>query len=189
MFALIAGLIIFLGVHSVSIVALNWRNATVEKIGELRWKGIYSAIAAMGLLLIIFGYPAARQDPFYLYVTPDFFRHVALLVMLPVFPLLLATYLPGKIKTKLKNPMLMAVKTWALAHLLVNGMLADVLLFGGFLIWAIVDTVSINRRPPKAIPTLPVTRGNDLVAVVGGLLLYVVTVFWAHEWLIDVRPY
>lgn len=189
MSALIAGLIVFLGVHSVSIVALDWRNAMVEKIGEARWKGIYSAIAVVGLVLVILGYSAARQDPFYLYVTPGFFRHIALLLMLPVFPLLLATYLPGKIKTKLKNPMLMAVKTWALAHLLVNGMLADVLLFGGFLIWAVVDTLSINRRPPKVIPTLPVTRVNDLIAVVGGLLLYMLTVFWAHQWLIGVRPY
>ncbi len=189
MLILIAGLIIFLGVHSVAIAAPGWRNAMVTRIGEQPWKGLYSIIALVGLILVIYGYVVVRKQPIYLYVPPGYFRYIAMLLMLPVFPLLLATYLPGKIKTNVKNPMLVAVKAWALAHLLVNGMLADVLLFGSFLLWAVADTISIKKRPPKAIPALPAGRFNDVIAVVGGLLLYVLFVFWAHEWLVGVRPY
>lgn len=184
MLLLITGLVLFLGVHSVAIVAPHWRNAT----GETRWKLLYSAVALLGLVLIVVGYGEARQQPVVLYHPPLFLRHLVALLLLPLFPLLLATYLPGKIKSAVKHPMLIAVKTWALAHLLVNGTLADVLLFGSFLAWAVIDRISLKRRPPKAIPTLPATRMNDIIAVVGGLAIYVVFVLWAHEWLIGVRP-
>jgi len=108
-------------------------------------------------------------------------------VMLPVFPLLLAAYLPGRIKAAVKHPMLAAVKAWALAHLLVNGMLADVLLFGGFLAWAVLDRISAGKRPAVA-QAAPGSPRNDVIAVVGGLALYAVFVVWAHAWLFGVRP-
>ncbi len=185
---LIIGLILFLGVHSVGIVAPNWRSGMITRWGEIPWKAAYSVIALLGFVLIIIGYGEARQNPVWLYSPPAFLRHLVALLMIPVFPLLLAAYLPGKIQTKLKHPMLVAVKTWALAHLLVNGTLADVLLFGSILAWAVVDRISLKRRPPKQIPMLPASRANDAIAIVGGLILYVLFALWAHEWLIGVRP-
>jgi uncharacterized membrane protein len=97
-------------------------------------------------------------------------------------------YFPGKIKAKVGHPMLVAVKLWALAHLLANGMLHDLLLFGSFLAWAVVDRISMKRRTQRPIPTLPATRANDAIAVIGGLAVYVVMVVWAHQWLFGVAP-
>ncbi len=116
-------------------------------------------------------------------------RHVAALLMLPVFPLLLAAYLPGRIKAAVKHPMLAATKAWALAHLLVNGTAADVLLFGGFLAWAVADRIAAGKRTvQRRTPGSPPSRWNDLLAVVGGLVLYVVFIAWAHERLVGVAP-
>jgi uncharacterized membrane protein len=108
--------------------------------------------------------------------------------MLPVFPLTLAAYLPGRIKTAMKHPMLAATMLWAVAHLLSNGLLADVLLFGGFLLWAVCDRISFQRRPPQVIRTAAPGRFNDLIAVIAGLALYVVFILWAHAWLFGVSP-
>jgi uncharacterized membrane protein len=117
-------------------------------------------------------------------------RHVALLLMLPVFPLLAASGLPGRIQRAAKHPMLLAVKFWAAAHLLANGTLVDVLLFGSFLAWAVADRIAVKRRPgPPTGPALgPARPGNDLKAVVAGLVVYAVFLFWGHRWLIGVSP-
>jgi uncharacterized membrane protein len=143
---LILGLVIFLGIHSVAIVAPSWRDAQVVQRGAGAWKGIYSAVSLAGLVLIVVGYGMARQAPVVLYTPPTALRHVALLLMLPVFPLLFAAYLPGRIRAAAKHPMLAAVKFWALAHLLANGTLAAVLLFGAFLAWAVADRIAVGRR-------------------------------------------
>ncbi|MDI9244612.1 NnrU family protein [Marinobacter sp. CHS3-4] len=185
---LILGLVIFLGVHSVSIFADPWRNRMIARLGEGPFKGLYSLIALLGLILIIWGYGQARLTPEVLYSPPMWLRHVALLLLLPVFPLLFATYLPGHIRRTLKHPMLIAVKLWALAHLLANGMLADVLLFGGFLAWAVADRISLKRRQPRKTPALPGTPMNDAIAVVGGLIVYGLFVVWLHQALIGVPP-
>jgi uncharacterized membrane protein len=115
-------------------------------------------------------------------------RHVAMLLMLPVFPLLFAAYLPGRLKRAAKHPMLLAVKFWALAHLLANGTLADVLLFGGFLVWAVADRISMKHRTQRPLPGAPPSAMNDAIAVVGGIVVYLLFVFWAHAWLIGVAP-
>jgi uncharacterized membrane protein len=168
---LILGLILFLGVHSVSIVAPEGRNRMAQRLGAAGWQGLYSLIAAAGLFLIIWGYGQARLEPVVLYTPPTAFRHVAALLMLPVFVLLLAPYLPGRIKAMAKHPMLLAVKLWALAHLLANGTLADVLLFGGFLAWAVVDRISVKRREKAGLlrqaPALPASGTNDVIALIG----------------------
>jgi uncharacterized membrane protein len=181
---LIAGLILFFGIHSIAIVAPQARDRMAKQLGELPWKALYSLIAIAGFVLIAWGYGIARQNPTMLYDTPHWMRHVTALLMLPVFPLLLAAYLPGRIKNAMKHPMLVATKTWALAHLLVNGGLHDVLLFGTFLTWAVLDRISLKRRPARPIPSAPTTRFNDISAIVLGAILYVAFVKWLHvEWI------
>ncbi len=184
---LIAGLIVFLGVHSIAIVAPHLRDRARSRLGEGAWKGIYGLAALAGFLLIVYGFAAARLSPIVLYTPPHWLRHVTFLLMLPVFPLLLAAYLPGRIKTATKHPMLAAVKFWALAHLLANGTLADVLLFGGFLAWAVVDRISLKRRP-QILHTAPAGRFNDALAVILGLALYALFIGWAHLRLFGVSP-
>lgn len=183
---LIAGLIVFLGIHSVAIVAPGARHHAVAHLGEGTWKGLYAAAAVAGVVLIVHGYGAARLDPLWLYAPPAWLRHVGMLLLLPVFPLLLAAYLPGRIRARLRHPMLVAVKTWALAHLLMNGALADVVLFGALLAWAVAERVSLGRRPARPAPALPPSRWNDAVAVVAGIAVYLAFVLWLHAWLIGV---
>jgi uncharacterized membrane protein len=189
MIYLIAGLLLFLGVHSIAIVAPAWRDGMVARLGDATWKALYTVVAIIGFVLLVHGYGVARGDPQVLYTPPLFLRHVAALLMLPVFPLLLAAYLPGRIKDAVKHPMLAATTAWALAHLLVNGTAADVLLFGGFLAWAVADRIAAGKRTvQRRTPASPPSRWNDLLAVVGGLVLYVVFVAWAHERIIGVSP-
>jgi uncharacterized membrane protein len=188
MLTLIAGLVIFLGIHSLSIVNEPLRDRLAARLGNLGWRATYGVIAIVGFLLIIQGYGAARLDPTLLYAPPTWLRHIALLLMLFVFPLLLATYLPGKIKTATKHPMLLATKVWALAHLVSNGMLHDVVLFGAFLACAVADRISMKRRTQRPLPGPKPSKVNDVIAVVGGLVLYVWFVKQGHVWLIGVAP-
>ena len=191
MLVLIIGLVVFLGVHSVSIVAPHWRSATIARLGEKPWKGLYSLAAAVGLVLVVVGYGLARKDPVVLYTPPAGLRHLALLLMVPVFPLLLATYFPGRISSAAKHPTLVAVKLWAVAHLLANGTLADVLLFGGFLAWAVADRIAVKRRPAAEahrLPGAPPRPANDAIALIAGLLVYAIFIVGAHRWLTGVSP-
>lgn len=185
---LILGLVIFLGVHSVSIVAPAWRDAQLAARGEAVWKGGYSLVSLVGFVLIVIGYGLARQSPVVLYTPPLWTRHLALLLMLPVFPLLFSAYLPGRIQAAAKHPMLLAVKIWATAHLLTNGTLADVLLFGGFLAWAVADRISVKRRPPRPLRTAPRRPVNDWIALAVGLAVYAALMAGGHLWLIGVSP-
>jgi uncharacterized membrane protein len=163
------------------------RASVIGRIGEGPWKGIYGLTALCGFVAIVYGFGLARQAPVVLYSPPAWMRHVTFLFMLPVFPLLLAAYLPGRIRTAAKHPMLAAVKFWAFGHLLANGLLADVLLFGGFLAWAVVDRISLKRRQ-QSIATAPPGRFNDAIAVVAGLALYGFFIGWAHLRLFGVSP-
>jgi uncharacterized membrane protein len=185
---LVLGLLIFLGIHSVSIAAPQWRDAQLALRGEAVWKGLYTAVSVAGFALIVVGYGLARQSPTVLYTPPTGLRHLALLVMLPVFPLLFAAYLPGRIQRAAQHPMLLATKLWATAHLLANGTLADVLLFGGFLVWAVADRISVKRRPHRPVPGAPPRPANDLIAVAGGLVVYALFVGGLHRWLFGVSP-
>jgi len=186
---LIAGLVIFLGVHSVGIVAPAWREAQIARRGERPWKGLYSVVSIIGFALLVYGYGVARHAPVVLYAPPAFLRHVALLLLVPVFPLLLAAYLPGRIKAAVQHPMLLSVKLWATAHLLANGTVHDVVLFGAFLAWAVLDLIAAKRRAvPRAIPGAPPSPRNDVIAIVAGLALYAAFVLAVHQWLIGVSP-
>jgi uncharacterized membrane protein len=188
MLILIAGLALFFAAHSVSIVAPFWRDRMVLLVGPLQWKGLYAVVAIAGFIALVWGYGLARQTPTILYTPPLGLRYVSFVLMLPVFPLALAAYLPGKIKTAVRHPLLAATTLWAAAHLLSNGTLAAVLLFGSFLAWAVVDRISMQRRVPALTPTLPASRLNDAIAVGGGLALYVLFVWRLHLWLIGVQP-
>ena len=185
---LILGLAIFLGVHSIAFASPGLRARAVAKLGEGGWKGLYAVVAIIGFVLLVRGFAEARESSVMLYTPPGWMRHVTFLLMLPVFPLLLAAYFPGRIKTATKHPMLAAVIFWALAHLLSNGSLADVLLFGGFLAWAVLDRISLKRRPAQRIATAAARPFNDVLAVVVGLGLYVLFIAWAHVRLFGVSP-
>lgn len=183
---LTVGLVLFLGVHSVSIVSASWRDEIIARIGKGPWQGIYSVVAIAGFVLIVFGYDLARQNPTLVYAPPIWLRQVAVLLMIPVFPLFLAAYFPGRIQQAAKHPMLVAMKLWAVVHLLVNGSLADVILFGSFLAWAVSDRVSMKHREQRSVPGAPPSKWNDFVVVLAGLAIYAVFVFRAHFWLFGV---
>ena len=185
MWTLVAGLVLFLGVHSISIVAVHWRDVMAARLGQI-WRGFFALAALVGLTLIVSGYAEARAAPIVLYSPPLVLRWITVVLMAFVFPLLLAAYLPGRIKAAVRHPMLTAVKTWAFAHLLANGTLADVLLFGGFLAWAVIERISLKKRAPRAAPSLKVRRTNDITAIVGGLILYALFLHGLHAWLIGV---
>jgi uncharacterized membrane protein len=185
---LIAGLIIFLGVHSVSIVNEPWRDTMADRLRVWTWKGIYSIIALAGLVLIIRGYGEARADVVELYSTPAWLQHISILILIPVFPLLVGAYVPGRIKAAVGHPMLLATKLWAAAHLIANGTLADLVLFGSFLMWVFADLLSVSKRQPRQIPGAPPSRFNDWIAVVVGLVLYFAFLFWLHEIFFGVSP-
>jgi uncharacterized membrane protein len=178
------GLVLFFGIHSLPIVSPSARERLVVRIGRGGWRALHSVLSLAGLVLIIIGYGQARHAPVVLYTPPYWLRHVTFALMLPVFPLILAAYLPGRIRAKLVHPMLVALKTWAVAHLLSNGNLADVLLFGAFLAWAVADRISLKRRASGiALSGWPGPL-NDAIAVVAGLGLYVLMVLWGHRVLI-----
>jgi uncharacterized membrane protein len=177
---LILGLAIFFGVHSISILAPDWRNRVAARLGAGTWKGIYSVIALIGFYWLVTGYGAARAFAAVLYVPPPSLRYVAALLMLPAFTLALASLLPGRIKARARHPLLVATMLWAVAHLLTNGSVADLLLFGSFLVWAVADLVSVERRAPRPTPVLPASAANDAIAVAGGLVLYATFILWLH---------
>lgn len=188
MLILIVGLVLFFGAHSVAIVAPYWRDRMVLLMGIPQWKSLYAVIAIAGFVAIIWGYGITRQSPTILYTPPFWLRYAPFVLMVPVFPLVLAAYLPGKIKAATRHPLLAATKFWASAHLLSNGELAAVLLFGSFLAWAVADRIALKRRVHWPIQTLPVSSFNDAIAVIGGLALYVLFVWRLHLWLIGVQP-
>lgn len=191
MIYLIAGLILFLGVHSVRIYAEPWRTRTIARIGANPWKGIYSLLSIAGFVLLVWGYGEARQQGLYLYNPPLFTRHIAVLLMLLSLVLVAAAYVPGnQIKARLGHPMIIGIKVWAFAHLLSNGRMADVILFGAFLAWAIADFIAARRRDRAAGTVYPPGKGTrTLLAVVAGAGAWLVLIGGLHRWLVGVSPF
>ena len=190
MTVLILGLILFLGVHSVRIFADGWRSAQIARRGPGAWKGLYTLVSIAGFGLILWGYGLARAQPVPLWTPQLWARHLAALLMLFSFILLAAAYVPRNgIKSRLHHPMVLGVKVWAFAHLLANHTLADLLLFGSFLVWAVLDFRSARQRD-RAAGTVyaPGTVAGTLIAVVGGVLAWALFAFWAHAWLFGVSP-
>ena len=188
---LILGLVVFLGVHSVRIFAEDWRGRTIARIGAQPWKGLYSIVSLLGFGLIIWGFGQARAQPVQLWSSPLAMRHVASLLTLVAFVLLAAAYVPGNgIKARLHHPMVLAVKVWALAHLLANGNAAHVLLFGGFLAWSVLDFSAARRRDrTAAIVYAPGKAPATAMTVVAGGLAWAAFALWLHGWLIGIRPF
>ncbi len=191
MTVLILGLVLFLGVHSARIVAEPWRQATIGRLGEQRWKGLYSVLSIAGFVLLVWGFALARQQPVLLWNPPVWTRHLAALLTLPAFVLLVAAYVPGNaIKARLHHPMILGVKTWALAHLIANRWLAGALLFGGFLLWAVFSFRAARARDrASGAVYAPGRLAPTLVTVAVGLVAWAVFAMWAHGVLIGVRPF
>ena len=191
MTALIAGLVVFLGVHSTRIFADDWRTRQVAQMGLQKWKLLYTVVSLLGFALLVWGYGQARMAPVVVWNPPVWTRHAASLLLLPSFILIVAGNMRGtRIKHWVGHPMVAGVKVWAFAHLLANGTLADIVLFGSFLAWAIVDYISSRRRDRVAgIVYPPGSAGRDAVAIVGCIVAWAVFGFWLHGYLIGVRPF
>jgi len=190
MLELILGLVIFLGVHSLRIVAEGWRSAQIARMGPQRWKLVYTLLSLLGFGLIVWGFGLARQTPVALWAVPKGMNHLAALLTLLAFVLLAAAYVPGNaIKAKLRHPMILGVKVWALAHLVANNTLAELLLFGGFLVWAVLCFRAARQRdraqPPAALPS---SAAGTALTVLIGAAAWAGFAFWAHAAWIGVRP-
>ena len=185
---LIIGLLLFLGVHSVRIVAEDFRSAQIARIGPVAWKGLFAVASLVGFGLVVWGYGIARQQPVVLWPSPAWLRHAAALLMLVSFVFLAAAYVPGNgIKARLQHPMVLGVKVWAFAHLIANNTLADLLLFGSFLVWAVFSFRAAKARDRAAGVARAVGSGaRTTIAVVVGAAAWAAFAFLAHRPLIGV---
>ena len=186
---LIIGLIIFLGSHSCRIFAEPWRNHMIDRLGEVKWKGLYTIISIIGLVLVVIGYGQARQTPVVLWQPATYLTHIAILLNLVAF-IFLAGSSPSNnaIRLKLKHPMILGVKVWALAHLLANGTLVDLILFGSFLLWAILDFRSARKRPILMPEKAVVSTKATVIVIVSGIVIWAAFIFGLHQYLIGVSP-
>jgi uncharacterized membrane protein len=188
---LVLGMVLFLGVHSVRVFADGWRGSLIARRGEGTYKGLYSLASIAGFALIVWGYGLARTAPVDLWMPPVWTRHLAALLTIPAFVLLAAAYVPGtRIKAAVGHPMVLGVKVWAFAHLIANGRLADVVLFGGFLAWAVLLYIASRRRDRRTGTRYvagPASR--DMIAIAAGLVAWAAFAFWLHGVLIGVRPF
>lgn len=191
MIYLILGLVLFLGVHSIRIVADGWRTQMIARVGLLPWKGVYALLSIAGFVLLVWGYGESRYASMVLYNPPIFTRHIAGLLMLVSLVLIAAAYVPrNHIKSALGHPMFGGIKVWAFAHLIANGRLVDVVLFGAFLLWSIIGFIAARRRDRAAGTVYPPGNGvRTVLTVVAGLGAWAVLVSGLHLWLIGVPPF
>ena len=204
---LILGLILFLGAHSVRIWADGWRDQTIEAYGEKAFKGVYALVSILGFYLLVVGYGEARLQTVALWNPPIFTKHISLLLMLLSSILLMATYIPrNHFKMRLGHPMVLSVKVWALSHLLANGNLADLVLFGSFLIWAVLNFRSARARDRALLLNLndaedpaaePLTESEStnqpkllstIITLVGGMAIWALITFVLHAKIVGVSP-
>jgi uncharacterized membrane protein len=188
---LVLGLIVFLGVHSLRIFADGWRTQTIASMGENKFKAAYSVLSLLGFGLIVWGFGVARETPSMVWLPPPPMRHIAALLNMVAFVLLAAAYVPGNaIKARLHHPMVLGVKTWAFAHLLSNGNLAHMVLFGSFLAWGVLDFISSRRRDRAQGVQYPAgTTNATVVTVVVGVIAAGLFAVWLHGLLIGVKPF
>lgn len=188
MLVFLIGLLGFLGLHSIRIVAPGWRDTMIQRFGEKRWKGIYSVVAIVFFVLLVCGYGMARNHPQLVWLPPRGLRHVGYLLLAVAFILLPAAHIPGNaFKAWVGHPMVLAVALWGTAHLMMSGWLHSMILFAAFTVWAVVDYISALQRPQQG--QQPVLLGRTLMTVVAGLVAYLVFALWLHRWLIGVAPF
>lgn len=188
MYLMIIGLLVFLGTHSVRVFADGWRRQQIARLGEPAWKVLYSVVSILGLALAIWGYGQMRLDPVFLWTPPTALRHLVALLMVLAFVLLVAAYVPrNHLRAKMGHPMLLAVKVWALSHLLVNGRLGDIVFFGAFLAWAVIAFRAARRRDRAAgIEARPASAGATVATVVIGIVAAYVFAAYLHVWVTGV---
>jgi len=193
---LVAGLIIFIGMHSIRVFSDASRTRFIEKYSVVAWKGVYSIVSLVGFVLIVYGYQQTRLEPINIWHPPAAMRHIASLLMLLSFVLLAATYMPGNaIKARLMHPMLLGVKIWAIAHLLANGRLGDVLLFTVFLAWAVIAFIACRKRDraqvshDASVNEYSFNLTSTVITVIAGVGAYLVFAVWLHTRLIGVSPF
>ncbi|WP_175921669.1 NnrU family protein [Burkholderia latens] len=191
MLVLILGLAVFLGVHSIRIVADGWRAAMIARIGEKRWKAGYSIASIIGFVLIIRGYAVARENATLLWVTPVGVRHLTGMLTAVAFVLIAASYVPrNRIKTLAGHPMVAGVMVWAVAHLLVNGTVHAAVLFGAFFVWSLILFIVSRTRDRRDGIRYPAGRlSGDVAAIAAGLVAWAVFALFLHGPLIGVRPF
>lgn len=186
---LVLGLLVFLGTHSLRMGGDARRDALRLRFGEAKFKAAYALLSALGLVLVVYGFGLARETPVVLWTPPAGMRHGAFLLMLVSMVLLAASYVPGNaIRARLHHPMVLSVKVWALAHLLANGTVAHLVLFGGFLVWSVLIFRASRRRDKALVVQYPAgSLGATAVTVGIGLFLWVLLLVWLHGVLIGVR--
>ena len=188
---LAAGLILFVVVHSLRIFADDWRSQMLARLGPNAWKGIISVISLVGIIMMSKGYAAARATPIVLWQSPVWLSHLVSLLTLVAFILFVAAYVPkNKIKSRLGHPMVISVKIWAFGHLLANGTLADLVLFGGLLAWAVMSFRAARQRDRREGTVRPAgAMGQTLAAIGLGSVIWAWFAFYGHAWLIGVQPF
>ena len=184
---LIISIAVFLGIHLLPTVG-GWREKLVGRLGLNGYKVLFSLLSIASFALLVYGF--ARAPLIQVWSPPSWTRWVAIVLMLPAFIFLVAAYVPGQIKAKLKHPFLVAIKTWALAHLIANGDLASIILFASFLAYAVYDRITLKRRQETGLITVPATgpARNDVIGAVLGVVLYLVFLVWLHPLLIGTAP-
>ncbi|TCM79187.1 NnrU family protein [Rhizobium sp. BK068] len=188
---LIVGIVIFLGLHLIRVIAPGLRQSMIDRLGESGWKGVYSVVSILSLILLIYGFGQARQVTGMLYDPPVWMAHIALTLMLLAMICLAASLLPaGHIAVKTKHPMVLSVKIWALSHLLANGETSSVLLFSAFLAWGVILRIALKRRERAGeLTRRPFVSGKyDLYAAIIGVVAWALITFKLHELLIGVAP-
>ena len=184
---MILGLVLFLGAHTLP-AQRKWRGRAIAALGEGSYKIAYALVSLLGIALIVWGFGHYRATGWIdIWNPPKALKHITVALMLPAVILVVAAYIRGHIYTALKHPMLAGVKLWAAAHLLANGDLGSIILFGSFLGWAVFDRISLKRRSDAGAPAIPVGGwGNDLIAVAVGILAYLALAFAFHPVVIGV---
>jgi len=186
----ILGLVVFLGAH-VFVTMRDHRAAVVAQIGEWPYRGLFSLVSIIGIVLIGYGFAAYRAaGPIAVWYPPGWTRHIVVALMWPASIMIAAAYIPGNIKRVLKHPMLVGVKTWAFAHLCANGDLGSIVLFGSVLAWAVYDRITLKRRKDAGAPPIPIGgTKNDIIAIVVGTIIYLALGFVFHPVVIGVPAF
>jgi uncharacterized membrane protein len=184
---LVLGIVAFLGVHLLPTLP-DLRGRLTARFGESGYKALFSAFSIAAFVLLVYGF--AKAPAVQVWSPPEWTRWAAIVLMLPAFIFLVAAYVPGEIRAKVKHPFLVGIKIWALAHLLANGDLASIILFGSFLAYAAYDRITLKGREARGLVTAPATEParNDVITVALGVAFYLAFLVWLHPLLIGTAP-